>query len=121
MNREDFLRRRNTILDHLSRDSGGDLLGRLAFAACFGTDREEILEGLQILRSGYRDGLVLRETGQPGTLVFQDRAEVIEAIAQRLSGPDFLHNIREVDRAIGAILQNANKSLTLEAMLIKLA
>jgi DNA polymerase-3 subunit delta' len=121
MNQEDFITLRNVILEHLAQDNPADLLKRLAFAGRFGTEREEILESLRILRSGYRDGLVLRETGQKERLMFPDRAEVIGTIAQRLSGRDFLRNMTVVDEAIGAILQNANKSLTLEAMLIKLA
>ncbi len=121
MNREDYLTLRNGILEHLAQDDPADLLKRLAFAGRFGTEREEILERLRILRSGYRDGLVLRETGETESLMFRDRAGVIEAIAGRLSGRDLLHNIAAVEAAISAIAQNANKSLTLEAMLIKLA
>ena len=121
MNREDYLTLRNGILEHLAQDDPADLLKRLAFAGRFGTEREEILERLRILRSGYRDGLVLRETGEKESLMFRDRAGVIEAIARRLSGRDLLHNIAAVEAAISAIAQNANKSLTLEAMLIKLA
>ena len=121
MNREDYLTLRNGILEHLAQDDPADLLKRLAFAGRFGTERGEILERLRILRGGYRDGLVLRETGEKERLMFQDRAGVIEAIAGRLSGRDLLHNIAAVEAAMSAIAQNANKSLTLEAMLIKLA
>jgi DNA polymerase III subunit delta' len=121
MNKEDYLALRNEILEHLAQDDPADLLKRLAFAGRFGTEREEILERLRILRNGYRDGLVLRETGEAERLMFQDRAGVIEAVAGRLSGRDLLHNIAAVDAAMSAIAQNANKSLTLEAMLIKLA
>jgi len=39
----------------------------------------------------------------------------------KLSGTDLLRNIITVDRACRAIDQNANKSLTLEAMMFKLA
>ncbi len=121
MNREDFLALRNTILELFAEDNPEDLLKRLAFAGRFGTEREEILERLRILRNGYRDGLVLRETGEKKRLMFRDRAGVIEAVAGRLSGRDLLGNIAAVDAAMSAIAQNANKSLTLEAMLIKLA
>ncbi len=121
MNREEYIAMRNGILEHLAQDNPADLLKRLAFAGRFGTEREEILERLRILRSGYRDGLVLRETGAKESLVFGDRAGVIEAIAERLSGRDLLHNIAAVSAAMSAITQNANKPLTLEAMLIKLA
>jgi len=121
MNREDYLILRNGILEHLAQDDPADLLKRLAFAGRFGTEREEILERLRILRGGYRDGLVLRETGKKENLMFRDRAGVIEAIATRLSGRDLLNNIAAVEAAMNAIAQNSNKSLTLEAMLIKLA
>lgn len=121
MNREDYPALRDSILELLAKDDPADLLKRLAAAGRFGTEREEILERLRILRSGYRDGLVLRETREKERLMFQDRAEVIEAIAGRLSGRDLLHNISVVEAAMSAIGQNANKPLTLEAMLIKLA
>lgn len=121
MNREDYLALRNAILELLAEDNPEDLLKRIAFAGRFGTEREEILERLRILRNGYRDGLVLRETGEKERLMFRDRAGVIEAVAGRLSGRDLLRNIATVDAAMSAIAQNANKSLTLEAMLIKLA
>lgn len=121
MNREDYLAQRNAILELLAEDNPEDLLKRLAFAGRFGTEREEIQERLRILRNGYRDGLVLRETGEKERLMFRDRAGVIEAVAGRLSGRDLLRNIAAVDAAMSAIAQNANKSLTLEAMLIKLA
>jgi len=121
MNREDYLALRNAILELFAEDNPEDLLKRLAFAGRFGTEREEILERLRILRNGYRDGLVLRETGEKERLMFRDRVAVIEAVAGRLSGRDLLRNIAAVDAAMSAIAQNANKSLTLEAMLIKLA
>ena len=121
MNREDYLALRNAILELLAEDNPEDLLKRLAFAGRFGTEREKILERLRILRNGYRDGLVLLETGEKERLMFRDRAGVIEAVAGRLSGHDLLGNIAAVDAATSAIAQNANKSLTLEAMLIKLA
>jgi len=120
MNREDYLALRNAILELFAEDNPEDLLKRLAFAGRFGTEREEILERLRILRNGYRDGLVLRETGEKERLMFRDRAAVIETVAGRLSGRDLLRNIAAVDAAMSAIAQNANKSLTLEAMLIKL-
>ena len=121
MNKEDYLALRDAILELFAEDNPDDLLKRLAFAGRFGTEREEILERLRILRNGDRDGLVLRETGEKERLMFRDRAAVIETVAGRLSGRDLLRNMAAVDAAMSAIAQNANKSLTLEAMLIKLA
>jgi DNA polymerase-3 subunit delta' len=121
MNREDYLTLRNGILEHLAADNPADPLRRLAFSARFGTERAEILERLMILRTGYRDALVFRETAETERLIFQDRPAVIEAVAGRLSGRDLLRNMAAVEAAASAIEQNANKSLTLEAMVFKLA
>jgi DNA polymerase III subunit delta' len=120
MNREDYLTIRNGILDYLSSDSPADPLFRLAFAGRFGTEREEIQGKLQILRTCYRDALVFRETEEPERLIFRDRIGVIRAVAGRLSGDDLLRNIAAIEAAAGAIDKNANKTLTLESMAIKL-
>ena len=112
---------RNGILEHLSDDDPADPLKRLAFAGRFGTEREEILESLEILRTCYRDAMVFRETEDAGRLIFQDRTALIRAVAGRLSGRSLLHNLATVEAAMGAIDQNANKTLTLETMAINLA
>jgi DNA polymerase-3 subunit delta' len=121
MNREDYLALRDGILEHLAGDEPAAALRRLAFAAHFGTEREEILTRLAILRTCYRDALVLKETAEVRRLVFQDRPETIAAVADRLSGRELLQNITTIEAAAGAIDLNANKSLTLEAMLFKLS
>ena len=118
MNRTDYHALRNTILDYLASDDPSDPIGRLAFAARFGTEREEIMERLLILKTCYRDALIFRETKDTGRLIFRDRNEVIETLAGRLSGRDLLHNIAAIEAATGAIDKNANKTLTLECMLI---
>ena len=120
MNREDYLTQRNTILDDLSSDDPNNPLHRLAFASRLGTEREEILERLRILETCYRDALVFRETQEAGRLIFQDRIGVIRTVAGRLSGCDLLRNIAAIEAAAGAIDKNANKTLTLETMAIKL-
>jgi DNA polymerase III subunit delta' len=121
MNREDYLAQRNGILDSLSSANPDDPLFRLAFAGRFGTEREEILERLQILRTCYRDALVFSETHEAGRLIFQDRIGVIRTLAERLSGCELLRNIGAIEAAAVAIDKNANKTLTLETMAIKLA
>ncbi len=120
MNREDYLTPRNAILDCLSLDDSADPLGRLAFAGHFGTEREEILERLQILTTCYRDALVFHETKEAERLIFQDRIDVIRTVAGRMSAHDLLHNIATIEAAAGAIDKNANKTLTLETMAIRL-
>jgi DNA polymerase-3 subunit delta' len=121
INREDYLILRNAILNYLSSDDSADPIYRLAFAGRFGTEREEILEKLLLLKTCYRDALIFRETQEKERLFFQDRTEAIRVVAGRLSGRDLLHNIAAIEAATGAIDQNANKTLTLETMLIKFA
>lgn len=121
MSRDDYLTLRNGILGHLAADNPADALGRLAFAGRFGTEREEILERLGILRTCYRDALVYRETAEAERLVFQDQAALIRTLAGRLSGHELLRNIAAIEAAASAIDQNVNKPLTLDAMVFKLA
>ncbi len=121
MNREDYLTLRNGILEYLSTDDPAEPLRRLAFAGRFGTEREEIMERLQILRTCYRDAMVFRETEDSERLIFRDRTALIRKVADRLSGRTLIHNLATVTAAMGAIDQNANKTLTLETMVIKLA
>ena len=121
MSRDNYLTLRNGILEHLATHNPADALGRLAFAGRFGTEREEILERLGILRTCYRDALVYRETAEAERLIFQDQAVLIGALAGRLSGRDLLRNIAAIEAAANAIDQNGNKPLTLEAMVFKLA
>jgi DNA polymerase III subunit delta' len=121
MSREDYLTVRNGILEYLSQDDPVNTLKRLAFAGRFGTEREEILQRLQILRICYRDAMVFRETADAGRLIFRDHAGVIRSVAGRLSGRNLLSNLAQVESAMHAIEQNVNKTLTLESMAIKLA
>ncbi len=65
--------------------------------------------------------MVLRETRDAERLIFQDRNALIQALAGRLSGRSLLNNLATVEEAMRAIDQNANKTLTLEAMAINLA
>jgi DNA polymerase-3 subunit delta' len=121
MKSADYIVQRNGIIDHLAADESADPIKRLALACRLGTEREEIVERLEILRTCYRDALVFRETHEKGMLIFQDRAEVIGRMAKKLSGRDMVRNIAMIEAAVSAIDHNANKSLTLEVMVTKLS
>ena len=45
---------------------------------------------------------------------------MIKALADRLPVPDMISNIKVIDRALRAIEQNADKTLTLEVMMFRL-
>ena len=120
MSKDAFLTLRNEILNKISENRLRDPLNILSFISYFGKDRQEIIDRFDILRTCYRDALVYKETAEIGRLINQDRVEVIKSIAEGLSGQDILHNIKTVGWALGAIEQNAHKTLTLEAMTFKI-
>jgi hypothetical protein len=109
------------MMDRLSDERMKNPLQLLSFVNDFGQDRKSILERLDIMRICFRDALVYKETTTIDPLFNQDRLPMIRSFADKLSGTDLLRNIIAVDRACRAIDQNANKSLTLEAMMFKLA
>jgi DNA polymerase-3 subunit delta' len=117
---EDYLSLRNQMMDRLSDEQMKNPLQLLSFVSDFGQDRKGILERLDIMRTCFRDALVYKETTTIDPLFNQDRIPMIRSFADKLSGTDLLRNIIAVDRACRAIDQNANKSLTLEAMMFKL-
>jgi DNA polymerase-3 subunit delta' len=121
MKKEEYVTIRNGILNRLAQDDPADMLKRIAFARRLGTERHEIAQRLQIMQNVYRDSLVWKETGAAEMLLFRDNAEAIEALARRLSGREILGNMAAVGDAMDAISKNANKTLTLEAMLVRLA
>jgi DNA polymerase-3 subunit delta' len=120
MNDEDYLSLRNETLEQILSLHRGDPLGLYAVIRTFGQQRRDILERLDILKVCFRDALVYKETGAIDALSNQDRAAEIQSIARAHTTADLLENLRSVERAGRAIDQNANKSLTLEAMMVRL-
>jgi len=121
MNNADYLSLRNQMLEQVMGPQRHDPLRLFSIIQTFGQERKDILERLDILRGCFRDALVYKETGMAHYLTNQDRVPEIQSFAGGHSASDLLKYIRSVDRAYGAIDQNANKSLTLEAMLFRLA
>ena len=121
MNDEDYLSLRDNMIESMMGAQRQDPLRLFSIIPAFGQERKDILERLDILRVCFRDALVFKETGMTHYLFNQDRAPEIASFAGLHSAADLLKNIGTVDRACRAIDQNANKSLTLEAMMFKLA
>ncbi len=86
----------------------------------FGENRQEIIGKLHILETWYRDMLVTREKGPPGTLIHPDLADETESMSLKFSTRSILSAIDAVRRAREAVEQNGNRQLTLESMLFKL-
>jgi DNA polymerase-3 subunit delta' len=121
MNDADYLSLRDNMLEQVMGEQRQDPLRFFSVIHAFGQERKDILERLDILKGCFRDALVCKETGMTHYLMNQDRAREIQSFSGGHSAADLLKNIRTVDRAYRAIDQNANRSLTLEAMMFRLA
>ncbi|MCU0581726.1 MAG: DNA polymerase III subunit delta' [Syntrophales bacterium] len=117
----DYKAFRDQALDDLMAIHNNTLLKLLSFSSDFGKDREDIIQKLDVIRSCYRDAMIYRETGREDALINRDRMDIIGGMACRLDGRDLLERLHAVEHALQAIDQNANKALTLEAMMFKLA
>lgn len=120
MHNGSYLDMRKEIIELAAAGLMHDPLLRLSSLNRFGQTREEVMERLVILRTCYRDAMVYRETGAVGALINQDQGDMIKALSDRLPVPDMISNIKVIDRALRAVEQNADKTLTLEVMLFKL-
>ncbi|MDZ4164168.1 MAG: DNA polymerase III subunit delta' [Smithellaceae bacterium] len=85
----------------------------------FGQDRETIIDRLMIWKSLLRDALVYATTGGATELLNPAGREAIAYYADQYDAPRLLKQISAVEDALRAIEYNANKQLTLEAMLIR--
>jgi DNA polymerase-3 subunit delta' len=120
MRKENYLNVRNMILARLANDNPADMIQRIAFARRLGTERDDIVERLQIMQNVYRDSLTLRETQDKELLIYRDHHRALETMAQRLKSKEIISNIKYIAKAMDAISRNANKTLTLEALLVGL-
>ena len=118
---DSYLITREMILEIMSKIKAKDPIRLLSAANDFGQERQDILEGLSILMSGYRDVLVYKETGDTDRVINQDHMDIIKSFAESVSGRDILNSIKTLERAFHAINQNANKQLTLETMMFRLS
>jgi DNA polymerase-3 subunit delta' len=119
MNQQTYLETRDEVLNSLSSFFKQGLISLLTMD--FGKDREDAAQRLEILRTCFRDALILRETGNVDLVIYRDRMDTASMLAEKLSPSMLLRGVWVVEDAIKALEQNANKQLTLEAMMFKLA
>jgi DNA polymerase-3 subunit delta' len=120
LHKDTYLKAREDILRKIAAFRKEDPIGALSLVDVLGKERGALLEGLDILRTWYRDILVYRETGETDKLFHRDCLKDLKVCAERMAVPDILQNIKTVSRACNAIERNANKQLTLETMLFRL-
>ncbi|MBN2177976.1 MAG: DNA polymerase III subunit delta' [Deltaproteobacteria bacterium] len=121
MKEESYLSFKNGVIERISDSKASkDPLEFLSFVDYLGDDRKKVLEKLDIMKSWYRDILVYKETDDVDGLIHRDIVDRTRKNSRKMSGADILQNIRVIKEAYSAIEQNANRQLTLEAMMFKL-
>lgn len=121
MKEEAYLSFKNGVIERISDSKASkDPLEFLSFVDYLGDDRKKVLEKLDIMKSWYRDILVYKETDDVDGLIHRDIVDTTRKRSREMSGVDILHNIKVIKEAYSAIEQNANRQLTLEAMMFKL-
>jgi DNA polymerase-3 subunit delta' len=121
MKEESYLSFKNEVIERISESKASkDPLAFLSFVDYLGDERGKVLEKLDIMKSWYRDILVYKETDDIDGLIHRDIVDRTEKGSREMSGADILQNIRVIKEAYNAIERNANRQLTLEAMMFKL-
>lgn len=118
MKDNDFAARREELIDKLALISTP--LDFFPVLAGMGNDRDLILEGLETMKTYFRDILVFSETGDGRKVFNRDRLEVISKAAGRISKQELLNSMKVINAAVRALEQNANRQLLLEMMMFRL-
>lgn len=118
MKDNDFAARREELIDKLALISTP--LDFFPVLAGMGNDRDLILEGLETMKTYFRDILVFSETGDDRQVFNRDRIEVISKAAGRMSKQELLNSMKVINAAVRALEQNANRQLLLEMMMFRL-
>ena len=117
-----YLGMRDELMEMISEGQMQSLLPlvRLSMVKRFGDDREEVLEKLGIMQMCYRDILFFRETGEKSGLINRDRIDVIKPLAEKMPTEDIINNIKTIDGTLRAVELNADRTLALEVMMLRL-
>lgn len=118
MKESDFAARREEMIDKLALIATP--LDFYPVLAGMGNDRDLVLEGLETMKTYFRDILVFSETGDDRQVFNRDRIEAISSAAGRSSKQELLNSLKIINAAVRALEQNANRQLLLEMMMFRL-
>lgn len=118
MKDNDFAARREELIGKMALISTP--LDFYPVLAGMGNDRDLVLEGLETMKTYFRDILVFGETGDGGQVFNRDRIDVIAQAAGRMSKQELLNSLKVINAAVRALEQNANRQLLLEMMMFRL-
>ncbi|HPC01289.1 MAG TPA: DNA polymerase III subunit delta' [Syntrophales bacterium] len=121
LHKEGYLKRCEEIVLCAADETRPRPLRVLSLISLLGRERDNLAEALGILKVFFRDALVLAALGPEAPVVLRERRREAEGTAVRLGTKALLRNCRLLDEALRLIEQNANKTLTLETTVFKLA
>lgn len=118
MKDSDYASRREELIDKLALVATP--LDFYPVLAAMGGDRDLVLEGLEIMKTWFRDIMVFGETGDDRQVFNRDRMEMVGKAAGRISKQELLNSMRIINDSVRALEQNANRQLLLEMMMFRL-
>lgn len=122
MRDDSYIAVKNDLIERIASSGGGkNPLQLLLLANDFGGDRIDTLEKINIIKSWYRDVLLLMEMKNSASLFHPDCADMTKEFSEKITLQGILNSLKTLGRAYLAIENNANKQLTLESMIFKLA
>ncbi len=121
--KSDILSDRQHYIDGVDgRATLGDVPDRLELAERLAKMKPDLPLILHLLRTWYRDVLLVQAGAATRRLVHQDRVEDLQQRARTVSGAEVIERLERINDAETRIFeQNANARLTLEALLVRLA
>lgn len=119
LNTQDMILFRSELGNYLA-GAGSNPMNRVMLASFLGQDKKEIRQGLDILKTFFRDAVAYKETGRKEMVINADQFPLVASLAKRLNGDQLLANMALIEKSNEWIEMNVNKSLTLEAMAFKL-
>lgn len=112
------LRRRDWILDTLSRLGSGTVSQWLAFAEKLLENKSGLQEDLNLVKTWVRDLIVFK--WEPAQILHRDKMASIAPIARPLAVAQILEAMKWVETAQRRIQSNSNPRLTLEILMLRM-
>ncbi len=121
--KSDILTDRRVYIDGVDgRATLGDVPDRLEMAEKLAKKKPELPIVLHLLRTWYRDVLLIQSGAPIDRVVHQDRIADLRQRARTVSGKELIERLERINDAESRIFENnANVRLTLEALLVRLA
>jgi DNA polymerase-3 subunit delta' len=92
----------------------------LGFAEELATGNQDLSTLLNIIQGWYRDLLIYKERQSVAQLINVDLLHEIKGTAPRADTPSLIHNMEVIQGALWNLDRNANRQITLEALLLDL-